>query len=181
MGFGVGGSPSSPAGDGGTGGDCFNAMCDVPMAPKCKDANTLTTYDLPTIAGAPCDMSCISTPTDVPCGPNKQCDQWSPTGAACVDPVAMCAQDKSSYKRSRMVLIASDYSCAVDADCALLFDNNLCNVGCGTPIAASVQAKVQSALTEIANNECGTCPPVDPPPCAQFHAVCVNSACSTAL
>jgi hypothetical protein len=176
-GFGVGGSPGSSAGNGGTGGDCFNVMCDLFMAPTCKDTNTLTTYGSPT----PCDASCISIPIDVPCGPGKQCDPWSPTGAACVDPVAMCAQDKISYNRSRMGLVASDYSCAVDSDCALLLDNNLCNVGCGTAIAASAQPKVLSALTEIANNECGTCPPVDPPPCAQFHAVCVNNACAAAL
>jgi hypothetical protein len=88
-----------------------------------------------------------------------------------------CAQGAVNYQDFEQTQIMFHNFCMTDTDCVLAPENNACASTCGIAISVSAEASVVSALTDDANNNCGTCPPSSTPECPGVYASCTYGAC----
>jgi hypothetical protein len=105
----------------------------------------------------------------------------TPAGACCPrcspELTNDCAQGQANYQQFRQWELESNSFCSTDSDCALGYEGNACNAGCGFPIAAAAVGEVDAALKEYASDDCSTCPPQIGPPCVESQVACVNRVC----
>jgi hypothetical protein len=105
----------------------------------------------------------------------------TPPGACCPDctPESTndCAQGEINYGEFFQWQLDSNNFCTTDSDCAIGYEGNACNLGCGFAINAALAADVQSALKEYASNNCSRCPSEIAPPCIDLQVACMKGLC----
>jgi hypothetical protein len=79
-----------------------------------------------------------------------------------------CDAGKTAYQKHRQALLAklAQTTCAVDADCGVLWEANACAASCGTAAPAGAIDGATAELNDFANKNCGSCQPIPIPPCA---------------
>ncbi len=95
------------------------------------------------------------------CGGNQTS---SAAGGAGAD---ACGAGKTAYQKHREELLAkvSQTVCKLDADCAVLWENNACVSTCGTAAPASAIDGATAELNDFAKKNCSSCGPIPVPPC----------------
>jgi hypothetical protein len=101
---------------------------------------------------------------------------------ACIpDSTDDCAQGQRNYLDFRQTQSGYYDDCKTDSDCVLVYESNQC-VGCGMlAVNAAHEARVASALSQYANNNCATCPPLPPLLCPRLDVACVSGVCATVV
>jgi len=175
------GTAGSTSGSGGTTGAGGSAACGPCPNPNCK-MGFMSVVD-PTVSCCPVcrPINCATVDCAAPPCPNGHLE--TPDGQCCpvcvAGPPLACLKGQKDYVVQRAQLLDKYGSapCMVDKDCALFFEKNQCQVGCGVAIATSLLDNLRTNLNGPASMECNTCPPPPVPPCAQFVALCSNGLC----
>lgn len=115
------------------------------------------------------------------CGGRSREAETGQSGAAGTSGTDACASGKQTYqeKRSEVLEPAAASGCSQDTDCASFYEDNACVARCDAPFPAKAIEAATVRLRQLANAECGSCPPILTPPCAPPGPLkCVEGRCT---
>jgi hypothetical protein len=130
-----------------------------------------------------CVVDCLSVgclELDCPAGSHEAQDDYECCPSCVADQPLTCAQAREKYEQRRGELMASIESmgCTDDADCTYFWEDNRCDVTCGTPLPLAGRDAIEDELDDFAEQSCTNCPQEQPIECPRpLPSTCVDSVC----
>jgi hypothetical protein len=130
-----------------------------------------------------CVLDCPSVgclDLDCPAGSHEAQEDDECCPSCVMDQPLSCdeAQQKYDERRGQLLEKHESLGCVDDAGCAQFWEDNRCNLTCGTPIPIAAQVAIEDELETFAEGTCGNCPRQKPIPCARpLPSTCVDGRC----